>query len=171
MNEHVIQSAFSLFCLLPLFLVSLPILFVVQETMLPDLLERSRAHLDGVPRRSLLVGLINGLFFLVLAVILGNSGVGLLALLGLLLTLALLLLTVVGLGVLAGTVGRRVFALWERPASPAARLLVGSVALEALLFVPLVGWLVLIGLGLSGFGAVLLALWRRRRPMVEPKQT
>lgn len=91
---------------------------------------------------------------------------GLLALIGALLLMILLLLTLIGYGALAGTVGGRLAELWARPASPLVRLLAGSITLEALLFVPLVGWLVLTVLGLSAFGAVILALWHRwRRPV------
>lgn len=169
MSPQAIQTAVTLFCLLPLFLVSLLALFVVLEVLLPDVLGESRSRLARTPRRAFLIGLVNGVFFLALAVILGDSGVGLLAFIGALLLLALLLLAVIGLGALGGTVGDRVFALWERPASPALRLVAGGIALEALLFVPVVGWLILAVLGLSGFGAVLLALWHRRRRTMEPE--
>lgn len=169
MSQEVVQSAVILFCLLPLFLVSLPALFVVQEALLPNFLEQSRACLARAPGRSFLIGLINGVLFFALAMVLGSSGVGLLALAGVLLLSALFLLTAVGFAILAGTVGGRVFELWERPASPAARLLAGSITLEALFFVPVVGWLTLTALGMSGFGVVLLALWRRRRRTVQPE--
>ena len=169
MNGQGVGAVVTLFCLLPLFFVSLPALFVVLEAMSPHFLEGARACLARRPGRSFLVGLLNGVFFFFLAAILGSSGVGLLALIGVSLLLALLLLAVVGFGALAGRVGGRVFELGERPAPPVARLLVGSVILEALFFIPVVGWLTLTILGLSGFGAVLLALRRRRtvQAMVE----
>lgn len=162
MNEQT-RGLIALFCLLPPILIALPAIFILSEAMLPDLLEQSRVHLARRPRRSFFTGLVNGFFLLVLTAVLSSSGVGLLGLVGLVFLLALLLLGVAGFGALAGTVGDRIFALWERPASPGARLVVGSWVLEALLFVPLVGWLMLIIFGLGGFGASLIALWRRRR--------
>jgi hypothetical protein len=171
MNEQDIAGLLTILCLLPMFLVCLPALFFVQEALLPGLSARSRARLAQAPRRSFLIGLINGVFFFVLAALLGNSGVGLLALLGMLLLATLVFLSVIGFGAVAGTVGRRLFELWARPASAGAQMLIGSVTLEALIFIPFVGWLTLFVLGTGGFGAALLALWRRRgaqRESAEP---
>jgi len=77
------------------------------------------------------------------------------------LLLLLLFLAVAGFGTLAGATGSRVLALWERPAFSAGQVFVGGLALEALLFVPVAGWLMLVAAGLSACGAVIMALWQR----------
>ncbi len=161
MAQQAVSSLVVSFVFLPLFLVSLPTLFVVYEALRPRLLSRSRAHLARAPRRAFLIGLVNWVFFFGLAALLGSTNAGILALIAVLLLLGLLFLAVAGFATLAGVVGTRVLALWERPASSGGQVFAGGLALEALLFVPVVGWLMLIVTGLTSCGAVIMALWQR----------
>lgn len=136
-------------------LVGLPPLAIVIVTLWPGLVERTRQHVEGRPRRSLAVGAINALFFGLIVMGLSNGDDGT-RLLGLLLASALLCLVAVGLTAIADLIGRRIWptARW-RPAGIGGAL----VLLELAALVPLVGWLgVPLLTGLIGGGATILAL-------------
>jgi hypothetical protein len=144
--------------------VGLAALLLLCDVALPKLLGRARQNAESMPLRSLLVGLINFSFFglLALALLSGDQGA---KVLGLLLGTLLLSFVALGLAAVARLVGERV-----RPNDPSVvrRLLAGAVTLELAALVPLVGWFAVTSLaGLIGYGAVVIALVRRRPPTAD----
>ncbi len=72
------------------------------------------------------------------------------------------LMTVIGLAAASGVAGERVLALLtERPGTPLGTLVIGIVCLGLSALLPIIGWLVLAVLLMTGLGAALLALFRR----------
>lgn len=171
MNDQSVLEVMLLIGIIFLILTALPALTMVQEVLSPALLEQSRGRLSRGIRRSFVAGLFNGTFFLFLAMVMASTNIFVLALPGVLLLGGLILLSIIGVGAIAGLVGNRVFELWERPTSAGARLLMGSILLEALILIPIFGWLLLSVLGLSGLGAVLMTLWHRWRRSKQPEET
>lgn len=144
--------------------VGLAALLLLCDVAFPNLVGRARQNAECMPLRSLLVGLINLSFFGLLAVALlsGDQGA---KVLGLLVGTVLLSFVALGLAAVARLVGERL-----RPDDPSAvrRLLVGAATLELAALVPLVGWFAVTALaGLLGYGAVVIALVRRRSPTTD----
>jgi hypothetical protein len=139
--------------------VGLAALLLLCDVVFPNLVARARHNAEHMPLRSLLVGLINLSFFGLLAVAFLSGDEGARAL-GLLVVTVLLSFVAPGLAAVARLVGERL-----RPDDPSAvrRLLVGAATLELAALVPLVGWFAVTALvGLLGYGAVVIALVRRR---------
>lgn len=137
-------------------------LFVLCNVAFPQVIARARGTADKMPIRSFLVGLINFIFFGLIAVALLSSN-DVLRIFGLIVAAILLGLVAVGLSAMARLVGERL-----QPAQPSAmrQLLVGIITLELAALAPFVGWLLVPALaGLTGYGAVMIALiWRRTEP-------
>ena len=147
--------------------LGLAALLLLCDVAFPNLVGRARQNAEGMPLRSLLVGLINLSFFglLAFALLSGDQGA---KVLGLLVGTLLLSFVALGLAAVARLVGERL-----RPNDPSAvrRLLAGAVTLELAALVPLVGWFAVTALaGLLGYGAVVIALVRRRRPTTDDRR-
>lgn len=159
MND--INSALLIVCTT---LAGLPALLVLVTILVPAYVERAKETMRSRPWRSLLLGLVNFVFFALL-VLLTEARFALLALLGILsLTVALPLSLVAGLVVAAGCVGEE---LWlqaaSRRASLLGSLLIGTLVLGPTLLVPVLGWIAFTGLVLAGLGAAITALFQRRQ--------
>jgi hypothetical protein len=126
----------------------------------PAPIERAQRIAEQMPRRAFAVGLLNALFFGLIAAACGSQG-DLGGLLALLILTGLLGYIAVGLTAVAALVGARL----APPAwGPLRRLLAGALALELAALVPLVGWVAVPALaGLTGYGALIIALLRRGR--------
>jgi hypothetical protein len=157
------ESAAFLLCLIPGLLCGFPTSLVLVTALLPTFFERARHILAARPWRSFLLGLVNFLFFFAIAAVFAEAGFALLKGVAFLsLFVVLPLMVVAGLATAAGIVGERVLALLtERSGTALATLVVGIVCLGLSALLPIVGWLVLIILLMTGFGAALLALLRR----------
>jgi hypothetical protein len=139
--------------------VGLAALLLLCDVAFPKLIARASRNAERMPWRSLLVGLINLSFFGLFAVALlsGDEGA---RLLGLLILTVLLSFVALGLAAVARLLGER---LRPHDSSAIRRLLAGALTLELAALVPLVGWFVVTALaGLLGYGAVVIALVRRR---------
>jgi hypothetical protein len=137
-------------------------LLVTGAALMPDLHERGLAALKRSPWHSLILGLINYVFFGALFVLFANIGV--LGLLALIIGLALLALTVIGLAVVGHLVGEQLSAWRGTPTSPLIRIVTGVATLELALFVPVVGWFILLPLtAFAGLGAVVIGLRSNRK--------
>ncbi|HMA36557.1 MAG TPA: hypothetical protein VKY74_19030 [Chloroflexia bacterium] len=139
---------------------ALSALLLLGQLVFPRLVARAQQTAERMPGRALVVGLINFIFFGVLAVALSSRGpiLGLLA--GLVFT-ALCSGVALGLSAIAGLVGARL-----RPGDPhpSRQLVAGALLLELAALVPVVGWLAVPALaGLIGLGATLIALVGYRR--------
>jgi hypothetical protein len=87
--------------------------------------------------------------------------------------IALPIIIMMGLAVSVGITGERVLKLFtQKSNAPIVTLIVGIVFLGFSALTPIVGWALLIILMTMGFGATLLALFRRNEtlepPVVEP---
>jgi hypothetical protein len=139
--------------------VGLAALAVLCVALAPRLIGRAQRNIEQMPRRSFAVGLLNALFFGLLAAALssGDQGAGLLALL--ILTI-LLVLVGAGLSAVAALVGERL----GLAAPPPLRALVGMIVLALAALTPVAGWVGVAGLAsLTGYGAVIIALFQGRQ--------
>ncbi len=139
--------------------VGIAALLLLCAVAFPRLVARAQRNAEQMPWRALLVGLINLAFFGLIATALlsGDEGA---RLLGLLVATLLLSFVALGLAAVARLLGARL-----RPGEPgsARSLLAGALTLELAALVPLVGWFAVPALaGLLGYGAVVIALVRRR---------
>jgi hypothetical protein len=140
-------------------------LIVVVAALWPGVTRQARHHLERSPGKALLVGLVNYLFLGAIGLVLLNLGP--LAVFGLPLIGGLLLGTFLGLPAVARLTGERLHALRDRPASPWAEIVAGSVALYLAAWMPVVGWFLLLpALCLWSFGAAALAVVSRQSPGV-----
>jgi hypothetical protein len=141
--------------------VGLAALLLLCDVAFPNLVARARRNVERMPLRSLLVGLVNFSFFGLIAAALLSGDESARAL-GLLVGTVLLSFVALGLAAVAQLVGER---LWPDDPSAVRRLLAGAATLELAALVPLVGWFAVTALaGLLGYGAVVIALVRRRPP-------
>jgi hypothetical protein len=139
--------------------VGLAALLLLCDAAFPKLVARASHNVEHMPWRSLLVGLINLSFFGLFAIALLSGDDGARAL-GLLVGTVLLSFVAIGLAAVAGLLGQR---LRPDDSSAVRRLLAGALTLELAALVPLVGWFAVTALvGMLGYGAVVIALVRRR---------
>jgi hypothetical protein len=145
--------------------------YLVMGALFPRVIQRSLRAADRSPGRSLLVGLVNILFFSVLglgfASLAENSGAGVFQLVAVLLFGLLALLLAFGLTAMVQLIGGRmlpgVHQTWQSIAGGWA-LLLGSLT-------PFIGWFILLPyLAMVATGSVLLGWVRRRRPPADPGQ-
>jgi hypothetical protein len=151
------------FSLIPGLFCGLPTLLVLVTALVPTYFDRARRIVSTRPWQSFLLGLVNFVFFFAIAAVFGESafpplkGIAALSVL-----IVLPLMTVIGLAAASGVAGERVLALLtERPGTLLGTLVIGIVCLGLSALLPIIGWLVLAVLLMTGFGAALLALLRR----------
>jgi hypothetical protein len=143
--------------------VGLTALLLLCDVLFPNLVGRARRNAEQMPIRSFVVGLINFVFFGLIAVALlsGDEGA---KLIGLVVGTILLSFVAVGLAVVGRLVGER---LRPNDDSAVRQMLAGALTLELAALVPLVGWFAVPALaGLIGYGATVIALIRRRAPPI-----
>lgn len=132
--------------------------------LFPVLIARARANAERMPVRSALVGLINLAFLGLVAALLASREAELRPI-GLVLLTLLLSLVTVGLTAVALLIGQR---LWPAAGSPTRQVAAGALLLELAALVPVVGWFaVVLGAGLVGSGATIVALVRRQSPVAD----
>mgnify|MGYP006305218025 CR=1 FL=1 len=157
-------------------LVGLPAMLVLLTVLLPSYVERTRDVMRRRPGRSFLLGLVNFVFFLAIALLV-NVSFKPVALIG---VLSLFIALPVSLS--AGLLGATTIAgdrLWRQLAAKQASLMgalaLGIPLLGLTLLVPILGWLLFLGLVLAGLGAAIIALakglferLRKNEPQPEP---
>lgn len=152
------MGGLALVVLLSVLLVSIVAFGVLCQALLPELMARGSLNLTTRPFRSALVGLINVLFFGLLALALVATRRPLIRLLGTIVGVLVLGVVSVGIVVVGRVVGERL-----RPdGEPIRQQVLGTAALGLSMLLPVVGWyLVTVLAGLSGSGAFILgAVWR-----------
>jgi hypothetical protein len=130
---------------------------------MPGYVERARAVMRDRPGRSFLLGLLNLVFFVVLALLI-DVGFAPIAFIGVLSVFVVLpICLVAGLLVAAGIVGEMVLLqIASRSGSLLGSLALGiAIMLLSLLF-PIIGLLVFLVLMTIGLGAAVFALFRRK---------
>ena len=137
--------------------------------LFPSQVERTREVIATSFGRSFLLGLVNFLFFGVIAALLVKLGQGagrpvaaVLTLLALLLVLALTVFLVLGLAALTSLLGERI----GEGTSPFRRHLRGGLLLFLAGLTPYIGWFAFTPLALlTGLGAALQATFSKRKPV------
>jgi hypothetical protein len=163
------SEIFRLFLIILLLTVSLAAYFLTLQLLFPQRAAKTGNILQGMPIRSFGIGLVNFVFFFVIALVLFSisdkiengfiKGVVMIPALILLAVIATLLSF--GLTGMAGHVGGRLL-----PDAPSWKQMVwGTVCLSLACALPFLGWFLLFpGIGLSGMGAFILGIFQR-----EPK--
>lgn len=147
--------------------ICLAAFFVVLTVLFGGVTERIHTVALAKPAWAFLIGLINLLFFAVVALLFfslrDSTGIDLLALPALLIAGLLLLALCFGLAAVAQIIGQGVVMTPDRTRQTA----MGSLYLTAACLLPIVGWFLLLPyVAILGIGAVILALlaaWRQRR--------
>jgi hypothetical protein len=140
--------------------------FLVTGALFPQRLAKTRAILQSMPGRSFGLGLVNFVFFAVVAVVLfsiaertGNGFIkGLLTIPALILLALLAIMLSFGLAGMSNTLGERIFpdlSAWKQTAW-------GTVCLSFACALPFVGWFLLLPYaGSLGIGAFILGMFQR----------
>ena len=135
--------------------------------LFPDAVEQARQHLENSLSRSLLLGLVNFIFFAVVVMLfvwlgeqLGNVLGGVFGVLVLLILVALILLLILGLCALSNLVGGRM----GEAKSPLVAHRYGGLLLILSGLAPFVGWFIFTPLILwTSLGASIQTIFRRNR--------
>jgi hypothetical protein len=158
-------------CVGPALLCGLPMLLVVLIALAPKYFGRARRTAARRVWQSFLLGLVNYLFFTVVAAVVGSLGFSFLeGIAAFIAVIVLPLMIVIGGAVVTGLVGERVLALLtDQTASPLANLVIGMICMGICALLQVIGWFVLLVLLMIGFGAALLALFRRNGDEPRPE--
>jgi hypothetical protein len=146
--------------------ISLIALFTVLKLLLPAPVDRARLNLEINIGRSLLLGVVNFLFFGALSMVffwlaqlVGGVIAAIFIFLGGLIGVALILLTLLGLVALADLLGHRM----GSGSTPLTTHLRGGLLLVLAGLAPFIGWFVFTPLALwTGLGATIQAFFRRK---------
>ncbi len=135
--------------------------------LLPERIQKARQIMKATPRRAFGIGLVNSLFFGLIAAMLMNGG-ELLQLFGLLIALTLLGLGTIGLAAIVALMRKRIFGNLSD-----AEALKGNLKTAVLLiiagFTPVIGWFILTPLAfITGLGAVIITLFNRQQTQSNP---
>ncbi|MEM7113039.1 MAG: hypothetical protein AAF614_11445 [Chloroflexota bacterium] len=148
-------------------LLSAPVLIALLVTLtflLPQRTAQTQTAVQTVPRRAFIIGLVNTLFFGVLAALFGQAGeaAGVLAML---IILSLLAFAFVGLGGVLVLLQERIYPPFaDHGLSVLQMRLRTAVLLIAALLAPIVGWFILAPLLLiTCLGAAIQVIVRRRK--------
>jgi MFS family permease len=134
---------------------------VLCNALFPDFVRRARDQATQHTRRAFVIGLINWLFFGLIALALLGARFTPLRVVGVIVATIVLTFIALGATVIALWVGERL-----RPNDPSVtrQVLAGIVTLEVAEIVPFVGWIVVPLFSTSiGLGAVILALFQRKK--------
>ena len=153
-----------LFFIIILLTIGLAAYFLVISTLFANRVTRAQRVINQMPARAIGVGLVNFLFFGVIAMILfsvaenANGAKAILTLPALLITALLVITLSFGLAGVVNVLGERI--LPEH--SSLKKSIGGAVLLSFACALPFVGWFLLLPYAsLLGFGAVILSLFQR----------
>jgi glucan phosphoethanolaminetransferase (alkaline phosphatase superfamily) len=146
--------------------LSLLAFFAALRLLLPKPIQQTQQVLENSGGRSLLLGLVNFIFFGLVAVLgvwlserTGSILAGIFVLLSGVITLAVTFLTLIGLVALANMLGTRI----KKDAAPFETILRGGALLILAGLAPYVGWFLFTPLASwTGLGAAITALVRKR---------
>jgi MFS family permease len=135
-------------------------LTVLCNTMFPDFVRRAYDQATQRARRAFLIGLVNLIFFGLIALALLGARATSAKILGVIVATIVLTFIVLGASVIARWVGER---LRPNDTSTTRQVLAGIVTIVLAEMFPFVGWIVVPLLSTSiGLGAVILALFQRK---------
>ncbi len=144
-----------------LFGAGLAALAVLCNTMFPDFVRRARDQATQRTRRAFLIGLVNLLFFGLIALALLGARSTPTKVVGVIVATIVLTFLVLGASVISRWIGER---LRPNDTSVTRQVLAGIVTVELAETYPLVGWIVVPLLCASiGLGSVILTLFQRKQ--------
>lgn len=153
------EGAVSLLGLIALGVCLIALILVV-AALWPAFSLQAMDNLERVPGKTLVIGLVNYVFLGAIALV--SMNLGPIAVIGLALAGVLLLGTFLGLPAVAALVGARLHNLRERETNRWGEIVTGSAALYLAVWVPAVGWFLLLpALCLCSFGTAALTLVNR----------
>ena len=149
-----------------LLLVGLSAYFLVLNALFAPRLTRTRSIAQSMPARSFGIGLVNFLFFSVIAIVLfsiaenaGSFIKGVLSIPGIIILALLALALSFGLAGMSNLIGERIFP----DLAPWKQTLWGTICLTLACALPFVGWFLLLPyVGCVGIGAVILGFIQRQ---------
>ena len=147
--------------------IGLAAYFLVVSALFPQRIAKTKSMIQSVPARSFGIGVVNFVFFAVIAVVLfsmaENTGPFIKVLLTIPATIILACLGIVlsmGLAGMANSIDERIFpdlSMWKQT-------LWGTVCLSLACALPFVGWFLLFPyVGFAGIGAVILGYFQREK--------
>ena len=154
-----------LFVALVLLIIGLAAYFLVLNALFPQRVTRAKSLIQAMPARSFGIGLVNFLFFFVIAAILlsvaENAGPfirGILTIPALIILAVLTIVLSLGLAGMSNLVGERIFpdfSSWRQT-------FWGTMCLSVACALPFVGWFLLLPyVGFVGIGAVILGFFQK----------
>ena len=154
-----------LFVALVLLTMGLAAYFLVLHALFPQRVTRTVSNIQSMPARSFGIGLVNFVFFFVIAAVLlsiaENAGPfikGVLTIPALIILAFLTIALSLGLSGISNLIGERIFPEF----SGWKQTLWGTVCLSLACALPFVGWFLLLPyVGFVGFGAVILGFFQR----------
>jgi len=157
--------------LVPLGGITIIALFGALSLLIPTPIEKARTYLENSSGRSLLLGVVNFIFFGVLAALFislaeraGDILGGILALLTGIIIVGFAIFAIIGLTAFATLLGERI----DGGKTAFTSNLRGGALLVLASLAPYVGWFIFLPLILwAGFGAAISALLRREKAVVE----
>lgn len=150
-------------CILGMIIIGLPPMLILLTALVPSYVERARAIMRSRPGRSLLLGLVNFVFFVALSLLIDVNFAPAAFVGGVALLIVLPLFALMGLVIAAGITGEQIWLqITSRPGSLLGSLIIGITVLGLTGLVPIFGWLILFGLTLAGLGAAITALVQRK---------
>jgi hypothetical protein len=161
------SDIFRLFIFIILMTIGLVAYFLVANALFPQRIVKTKAIIQSMPARSFGIGLVNFVFFAVIALVLFSISENAAAFLKVILTIpALIILALLaiilsfGLAGMSNLIGERIFpdvSAWKQT-------LWGTVCLSLACALPFVGWFLLLPyVGFVGIGAVILGFFRREQ--------
>ncbi len=141
--------------------------FLVVSALFPQRIAKTKSMIQSMPARSFGIGVVNFVFFAVIAVVLfsvaENAGPFIKVVLTIPATIILACLGIVlsmGLASISNSIGERIFpdlSVWKQ-------ILWGTVCLSLACALPFVGWFLLFPyVGFTGIGAVILEYFQREK--------
>lgn len=156
----------AIILLVPLGGITIIALLGAVNLLLPSPVAKTHNNLEEAPGRSLLLGLVNFIFFGLLAVVFfwlseqsGSFGRGIFILISIIILVGVAIFALLGLSAFAKLLGERI----GNAKTPFASDLRGGALLLLAALAPYVGWFLFLPLVLlTGFGAAISALVRRK---------
>jgi hypothetical protein len=156
-----------LFVALVLLIIGLAAYFLVLHALFPQRVKKAVANIQSMPARSFGIGLVNFLFFFVIAAVLlsvaENAGPfirGMLTIPALIILAFLIIVLSLGLAGMSNLIGERILS----DTFVCKQTLWGTVCLSLACALPFVGWFLLFPyVGFVGIGGVILGFFQRER--------
>src|SRR5258705_6180344 len=144
--------------------------FLVLDALFPQSIAKTKSVIQSMPSRSFGIGVVNFVFFAVVAVVLlsvaENAGPfikGILMIPAIVILAALAIVLSIGLAGMSNFIGERIFpdlSAWRQT-------LWGTVCLSLACALPFIGWFLLFPyVGFAGIGAVILGYFQREESLI-----